>query len=172
MIDYMAGGGEDEIRKTLRYEYSNRAFALGIASRMSAVAKEPDEQAYWAAFLAFEQYNRARYASAAIHFGISPEGRWFDSERAWFVTSALRVAPQSTMDRLVSNTRDYIPRLQRLVELDSSSHTEFFSYVVEQERVLLKSLEDVVKQDWETATRRLEEFVAAQAAPDQEQRLR
>lgn len=151
-----------EVLDTLRYEYSNRAFALASATRLADTAQEPRERAFWRAFLALEQHNRQRYAPQAADFEIDPTGSFYDGFRSWFVSLAVRIAPERTLNKLLSNTRTYVPRLQRLQEIGPAEHMEFFDYVVAQEKVQLETLEYILDDNWDGATQRLREFVAEQ----------
>ena len=151
-----------EVLDTLDYEYSNRAFALASATRLADATREPREQAFWRAFLALEQHNRQRYAPQAAQFGIDPQGSFYDGVRSWFVSLAVSVAPERTLNKLLINTRVYVPRLQRLQQIGPPEHMDFFDYVVAQEKVQLETLEYILDDEWEAATQRLQEFVAEQ----------
>ena len=150
----------NEVLETLRYEFNNRAFALACATRLAKAVTNPREQAYWQAFLALEQYNQQRYASEIANFDIDLQQHLYNRVRSWFVSLAVRLAPERTLDKLLRNTRVYVPRLERLLEIGPPQHTDFFRHVVAQEKAQLQTLEYVLADDWDAATGRLQEFVA------------
>ena len=122
--------------KLLEHEVQNRAFALLGCEIMNARVSEPDDVAFYDAWLAFEEHLKERYAPVAKRYGFSQEPSWSAKLQARFAGVVAKIMSENTvLKTMITQTVDYIGKLEEMERLAPESDREFAAYVVKQERI-------------------------------------
>ena len=122
--------------KILEDEVQNRAFALFSCRLINNRAKDPDEIEFYAAWLAFEEFQKQQYAPVARKYGFVQEPSWSAKMQGRIADVAARMLSEMTvLKTMVKQTNDYIGKLEEMERLAPQSDRDFAAYVVKQERI-------------------------------------
>ncbi|MCZ6678400.1 MAG: hypothetical protein O7E52_14265 [Candidatus Poribacteria bacterium] len=146
----------------LKDEYHNRSFAYLVSGRMAKNSSHAEIKRYWVQFFELEKHNRQIYIQNAAAFSMDPEPGVWNHLRAYAVSVFLRLASETTMTKLLENTKEYIPRLERMREIGPVFHREFLDYVVAQESVIAESAKHYLNKDFDRAESVIEVFLSQQ----------
>lgn len=161
MVTAATSRDQQRFLQLLRAEMQNRAFALvGIRLMLSQVS-DPDDIAFYSAWVAFEEFNQRQYAPTATRYEIPQDPNWSARTRASLANTVAALLSETTVLKfMLKETRKYISKLEEMSRLAPSDDQSFLRYVVDQEKLQVDVLVARINGENQKAARLLEWFVA------------
>ncbi len=122
-------------------EVQNRAFALKVNKELEEKAVSEDDQAFYTAWVAFEEFLQRAYAPFARKYGLSQEPRAGANIQVGLARLGMGVLPDDVMTKIVlEDTIKYLEKLKELKRVAPEEDAEFFAFVVKHEETQIEAL--------------------------------
>ena len=152
---------DSEFIALLDYEIQNRAFALMTMEALASADYDNLTKSFFEAYLALEKLNQSRFAPYAIKYQLSIKPRWWTKTRTQLGLWFNAFMPETYLSKIHQATINYVAKLEKLQQLSPAEDSDFFAYVVAQEKVQAQATGMVLAGDAQRGAKLLQDFVNA-----------
>lgn len=161
LIPSAVNANEEIYRKLLKVEYDNRVFAY-LSTQIIAKRRAGSPMGeFYQAYFQLEELNKNRYEEMKSKLSFEYQPNLFTRARGKLTGYASGVLP-ITAGMLASIIQPYLKNLTALKSVAPIEHSDFFTYVLAQEKAQLRAAQTAEDKGWSEGAKVLRKFIKCQ----------